>query len=150
MVAGPMVLFPCGSCFYCPFIDNSANISLPNWKTFRPKHYANCRTQCEWECGCFYIGKTIHVCTSTSPAYAKKTQKYRLVIAWPQYTHNLILGFFFLCLTVSTPTPGVAISTKSSYKENQGGSTALMPPHHQARKKPSPWHTGLTFFSVSC
>lgn len=55
--------FICGTCNYCRYMLTQKNPTLPNWKIFYPKHFANCRTpgviyilQCS--CSCFYIGKT--------------------------------------------------------------------------------------------
>lgn len=55
--------FMCGTCNFFRFMYTQKNPILPNWKTFYPKHFANCKTiwviytlQCG--CGCFYVGKT--------------------------------------------------------------------------------------------
>ena len=53
----------CGTCRYCRYMHMTKNPILPNGQTFRPQHFANCRTHgvvylllCG--CGCFYVGKT--------------------------------------------------------------------------------------------
>lgn len=55
--------FMCGSCGYCKYMDTIKSPTLPNGQTFKPWHFANCKTfgvvyllRCD--CGCFYIGKT--------------------------------------------------------------------------------------------
>lgn len=55
--------FMCGACGYCKFMYTIKNPTLPDGSTFRPKHFANCKTKgvvymLQCECGCFYVGKT--------------------------------------------------------------------------------------------
>lgn len=74
--------FMCGTCKYCRFMCIQKNPTLPNGKTFYPKHFAHCKTigviymlQCS--CGCFYVRKTKLECryaTLTFPWDAMSTQ----------------------------------------------------------------------------
>lgn len=55
--------FTCGGCSFCRYMNTQPNVILPNGKSHKPKHYANCKTAgviyCfTCQCQSFYVGKT--------------------------------------------------------------------------------------------
>lgn len=55
--------YKCRGCLYCQYMNTDTNFRLPNGRTYRPLHFANCKTigvvyLLSCPCGCFYKGKT--------------------------------------------------------------------------------------------
>lgn len=55
--------FTCGGCPLCQYMNTKSNTLLPNGQTYKPQHYANCKTMgvvylLMCQCNRFYMGKT--------------------------------------------------------------------------------------------
>lgn len=58
--------FACGGCKYCRYMNINPHTRLPNGRTYKPQHCANCQTYgviylLTFKYHCFYVGKTKNV-----------------------------------------------------------------------------------------